>query len=133
MFRSPHLPPVAEAARDYERERGSASSRGYDARWVTAADGHKRAHPLCVGCDAMGFVRAAYAVDHIVPHRGDQLLFWDRGNWQSACAWHHAQVKARLEQMWDRGEIGRDALPLGSAVAVALARKLLGPGRVPPL
>ena len=21
-------------------------------------------------------------MDHIVPHRGDQKLFWNRGNWQ---------------------------------------------------
>ena len=24
-------------------------------------------------------------VDHIIPHRGDQKLFWDQNNWQSLC------------------------------------------------
>ena len=24
-------------------------------------------------------------VDHIIPHRGDQKLFWDRNNWQALC------------------------------------------------
>ncbi len=26
---------------------------------------------------------AATVVDHIVPHKGDQQLFWDTRNWQS--------------------------------------------------
>lgn len=28
---------------------------------------------------------AATVVDHIIPHRGDQKLFWDRSNWQALC------------------------------------------------
>ena len=24
-------------------------------------------------------------VDHIIPHRGDPELFWDRSNWQALC------------------------------------------------
>ena len=31
----------------------------------------------------------ATVVDHIIPHRGDQKLFWDRGNWQALCKRHH--------------------------------------------
>jgi 5-methylcytosine-specific restriction protein A len=36
-------------------------------------------------CYDEGRTTAAYQVDHVVPHRGDQLLFWDRSNWQSLC------------------------------------------------
>ena len=25
------------------------------------------------------------ALDHIIPHRGDRRLFWDRNNWQALC------------------------------------------------
>lgn len=32
-----------------------------------------------------GIITEATVVDHIKPHRGDQKLFWDRGNWQALC------------------------------------------------
>ncbi len=31
----------------------------------------------------------ATVVDHIIPHRGDQKLFWDENNWQGLCEHHH--------------------------------------------
>lgn len=49
---------------------------------------------------------AAVAVDHIVPHRGDSKLFWDRSNWQPLCIPHHNSTKQREEK---RGHmIGND-------------------------
>jgi 5-methylcytosine-specific restriction protein A len=27
----------------------------------------------------------ATIIDHIIPHRGDKRLFWDRTNWQPIC------------------------------------------------
>lgn len=27
----------------------------------------------------------ATVVDHVVPHRGEELLFWDRSNWRALC------------------------------------------------
>jgi 5-methylcytosine-specific restriction enzyme A len=41
--------------------------------------------PWCVGCLAIGVKRKATLVDHIVPHRGDQKLFWDAANWAALC------------------------------------------------
>jgi 5-methylcytosine-specific restriction protein A len=39
-----------------------------------------------VHCLAKDLVVAATVVDHIVPHRGDERLFWDSvNNWQSLC------------------------------------------------
>ena len=35
-------------------------------------------------------------LDHIIPHRGDQKLFWDRSNWQPLCE-HHHNVKTMTE------------------------------------
>jgi 5-methylcytosine-specific restriction protein A len=35
-------------------------------------------------------------VDHIVPHRGDSILFWDQNNWQALCHRHHS-IKTRRE------------------------------------
>ena len=35
-------------------------------------------------------------LDHIIPHRGDQKLFWDRSNLQPLCE-HHHNVKTMTE------------------------------------
>lgn len=39
-------------------------------------------------------IRAVYAVDHIIPHKGDPELFWDQDNWQSLCKPHHDRKTA---------------------------------------
>jgi 5-methylcytosine-specific restriction protein A len=41
----------------------------------------------------------ATIVDHVVPHRGDQRLFWDQGNWAPACKSCHDRKTAR-EGRW---------------------------------
>ncbi len=48
-------------------------------------------------CMTMGMVTQATVVDHIKPHRGDQGLFWNKGNWQSLCTPHHSSTKQRDE------------------------------------
>lgn len=62
--------------------------------------------------------------DHIEPHRGNDRLFWNRRNWQSACDWHHDVVKQRLEAMFAAGEIGVADLRLDSEIAKRLTREL---------
>ena len=59
--------------------------RGYNRRWQTARKSYLEAHPLCVQCAKQGKYVRATVVDHIVPHRGDQKLFWDQNNWQPLC------------------------------------------------
>lgn len=73
------------ASRAAEGGRGTAHERGYDARWRAAREVYLAAHPLCVECKKQGRLTPARVVDHIVPHRGDQQLFWDESNWQSLC------------------------------------------------
>ena len=68
-----------------DRLRGGAVSRGYDRKWREARAAYLRRHPLCVRCQKEGKITLATVVDHIVPHRGDQLLFWDQENWQALC------------------------------------------------
>jgi len=36
-------------------------------------------------CFDEGRTTAAQQTDHVVPHRGNQRLFWDEANWQSLC------------------------------------------------
>lgn len=82
-------------AQAVDRERGTAAQRGYGAAWQKARAGFLRSHPLCVHCKARGLVTAATDVDHIVPHRGDQDLFWQHANWQSLCHSCHSVKTAR--------------------------------------
>jgi 5-methylcytosine-specific restriction protein A len=76
----------------------SSAARGYDYQWQLARAAHLEANPLCVMCKARGVVTAATVVDHIRPHRGDMLIFWDRSNWQSLCKPCHDSEKQRIER-----------------------------------
>ena len=71
--------------RENETIRGTAHERGYDSRWAKARKTFLLSHPLCAECQRQGRVTAARVVDHIVPHQGDQRLFWDQANWQPLC------------------------------------------------
>lgn len=74
-----------------DRMRGGAAYRGYDRKWRQARDSYLRLHPLCVKCKQQGRLTPATVVDHIIPHRGDEHLFWDTRNWQSLCKSCHDQ------------------------------------------
>lgn len=81
--------------KEVDARRGSSSERGYGAAWAKSRAGHLRNNPLCVKCQHDGRLTAASVVDHIVPHRGDKQLFWDRSNWQSLCKPCHDAKTAR--------------------------------------
>lgn len=72
-------------AKAHDQRRGTAHERGYSAAWQRAREGFLKSHPLCKRCEADGRVVVATVVDHIKPHRGDKLLFWDHDNWQPLC------------------------------------------------
>lgn len=77
-------------------DRESASKRGYNSRWQKARVRYLHSHPLCVECKKAGKLTKATVVDHVIPHRGDQQLFWDESNWQPLCK-HHHDVKTMTE------------------------------------
>ena len=85
-----------------DRRRGSASQRGYDNRWQKYRKSFLEQHPLCIMCEREGDITVATVVDHIIPHKGDQGLFWDWNNHQPLCEFHHNQ-KTGSEDMgsWD--------------------------------
>jgi len=74
-------------------------------RWRTGRIAFLRAHPLCVMCKRSGRDAIASVVDHIVPHKGDDLLFFDPANWQALCFSCHNSRKQRIEHH------GYDATP----------------------
>jgi len=68
------------------------------ARWRRERLEHLSANPLCIFCQGVDLITAATVVDHITPHKGDLVLFWDRANWQSCCKFHHDRTKAEIER-----------------------------------
>ena len=69
--------------------------------------------PLCAMCLKAGKYTPATIVDHVVPHKGDEALFFDPNNLQSLDKLCHDSAKQKAEK---RGvaEIGcgEDGLPL---------------------
>ncbi|WP_112310348.1 HNH endonuclease signature motif containing protein [Pseudogemmobacter bohemicus] len=92
--------PVCAAAAQarVDAARPTARKRGYDSKWEKARLGFLGSHPTC-SCGAVATV-----VDHIVPHKGDKKLFWDRSNWQPLCASCHNRKTATED-----GGFGRPA------------------------
>jgi len=82
--------------RQKDKQRPSASQRGYGSRWRKARRSFLLRNPLCARCAAKGIVRQATVVDHIVPHKGDPDLFWDEKNWQPLCEECH-NIKTATE------------------------------------
>src|SRR5262245_36295681 len=122
----PHRPPIFRKANPhtYDHDRGSARDRGYTTTWDKWARAYRKAHPLCLGCLAVGRTTVAELVDHIVPHRGDARLMWDQSNLQPLCRWHHDVIKQRLEQDYVAGLITTADLRCDSVMAKSLAHSL---------
>jgi len=63
-----------------------------------------REHPFCEceECKGVDLTQIADTVDHVIPHKGDQALFWDRSNWAAMSANHHSRKTALLDGGWGR-------------------------------
>lgn len=91
--REPRRRERTEVDREYDRRRGSAKARGYDATWRRLRGAVLAAEPRCVRCLAAGRVRLATEVDHIVPlDQGGARL--DPENLQPLCHSCHVQKTA---------------------------------------
>lgn len=95
----------------YPRE--SAASRGYGARWRKASKIFLARNPFCRYCEEAGrkWITATL-VDHIIPHRGNQELFWDENNWASSCKPCHDGMKQQQEKSGTIRGCHEDGTPL---------------------
>jgi len=75
--------------KEKDKYRGSAHERGYTKQWSRSSKRFLTQNPLCIRCKDEGLIRAADVTDHIKPHKGDQVLFWNVDNWQPLCKRHH--------------------------------------------
>ncbi len=82
------------------RHRTSANDRGYGHRWRVASLAFLECpeNRICRICNK----RLAQCVDHIKPHRGNEVLFWTVTNWQPACLACNTR-KARTEERYNHG------------------------------
>lgn len=100
---NPQVAVVRAPARDPDEEQTmstptkSSRERGYSWKWEKARKRFLFEHPTCAMCRTDGRLTAAGVVDHIVPHKGDQALFWLESNWQSLCRTCHNSRKQRQE------------------------------------
>lgn len=89
-----------QVTKEYDQRRGSAAERGYNHEWRKARNRFLAEHPLCVMCEREGKLTPANVVDHIVPHKGDKVKFWDQLNWQGLCVHHHSLKTAKEDGRW---------------------------------
>lgn len=89
--------------------RASAAKRGYGRRWREESKAYLASHPWCEECLRQGRRVPATEVDHRIPHKGDQRLFWARANWQGLCHSCHS-IKTAKED----GGFGNRTAPLPS-------------------
>lgn len=94
--------------------RNSSSKRGYNWRWRNYRVVFLREHPLCADHLARGMSVAATVVDHIIPHRGNEVLFWDTANHQALCAQCHSSAKQREERGKAKPGCNVDGIPMDS-------------------
>jgi 5-methylcytosine-specific restriction endonuclease McrA len=77
----------------------TTAERGYGGRWQRARETFlaRPENVLCRMCAEAEYVVLATIVDHVKPHRGDRVLFWDSSNWQPLCKPCHDGRKRREE------------------------------------
>jgi 5-methylcytosine-specific restriction protein A len=76
------------------KEQNHKSSKLYTYQWRKASKQFIKEHPLCVHCQKEERLTPATEVDHIIPHGGNRILFWDRKNWQPLCKSCHSKKTA---------------------------------------
>lgn len=83
-------------------------------RWKKSRLQFLGAHPLCEPCEKRKRLTPATVVNHRKPHKGDEALFWDEGNWQATCApCHNGPIKsAEMSGRDYDSAVGVDGFPV---------------------
>lgn len=92
----------AERVRAYQRERRATANRSMyrTAAWRSLRKLQLEEYPVC---KSPGCAHPASVVDHVIPHRGRNDLFFDQANLQSLCKRCHDRKTARSD-----GGFGRE-------------------------
>src|SRR5215831_4803258 len=81
------------------------------AAWHRRACRQLQHEPLCAMCLSEGRIVAARVADHVEPHHGDPIKFWN-GKLQSLCAHCHESRKKFLELRGYDNTISADGMPI---------------------
>ena len=93
-------PPSDEAARSRDRDRTQVHRAWYKTakwqalRWSVLV----RDQFTCAMCKRLCAGKGEAVADHIIPHRGDEAMFWDADNLQCLCKSCHDGAKAKQER-----------------------------------
>lgn len=79
-------------------------------RWKALRKQQLNKHPLCKICKEEGRLTPATVADHIIPHKGNEALFFTT-NLQSLCKHHHDSDKQHQEYHGYSDRIGTDGYP----------------------
>ncbi len=82
---------------DQDKQRGSASSRGYDKQWSGFRVQYLKRHPLCHDCEAEGMYVTATEVHHIKRLRDYPELKYAEDNLMGLCHECHSKRTVRGE------------------------------------
>ena len=90
---------LPSAGKQLVKERPTANQRGYNYKWSKARDSFLREEGnqlcACAECAERLIALPANVVDHKIPHKGNNRLFWDRSNWQPMNQVCHNKKTAR--------------------------------------
>ena len=84
----------------------------YNTRWQRTRSAYLSRNPLCQYCLQVGRVTQATIVDHVIPHKGDEKLFWDAENYRGLCKLCHDSTKAEEENKGYAQGCGQDGMPV---------------------
>jgi 5-methylcytosine-specific restriction protein A len=93
IFRAHDIPPAERRGSFSQAAAGLISSKA----WRRASKAFLAVNPMCAECLRQGRDTLAVHVDHVVPHRGDEVLFWEESNWQPLCRPCHSRKTQRGE------------------------------------
>lgn len=93
MYCSEHIPP-----KQYNRDNSSKYKYMYKGKWEKARKEFLVANMYCVECKKQGKLTLADTVHHVIEHKGDWKLFWDRSNWVAICSSCHSRIHSHNMQ-----------------------------------
>lgn len=114
-----NLAPAVQMARPREAESVRTATAPWRAWYKTARWQRLRWQVLvrdlftCAMCGRVEAETRRLVADHVVPHRGDEALFWAEANLQCLCAPCHDGAKQRIERIERGGEGGVKTLQTG--------------------
>lgn len=73
----------------------------HSARWRKESHEFLSKYPFCFICGSPSTI-----TDHIIPHRGDVTLFWDKSNWQPMCQRCHSRKTFKENNNFNKGDRG---------------------------